>query len=187
MQRIFVFSLAKSDWSQQSYIRSHWSHLPSVLLVQVYHIPQKRLERALVGFKLDLRPARVLGEVGGVAGRSLNLWPKKVSVSPSSVQIFGLRFLPLLTSFTGHHCPRARSRLHKYLMQKSTERHHHFLAAVAGLLISGKPNFHNETTHFRDVAWHLEISQVDWIYRAFPAKGLWIQQTKHPGNVVAVM
>lgn len=126
--------------------------------MQVYHIPQKRLERALVGFELDLRSPSVLGEVGGVAGRNSNYDPKNVSVLPSCVQMFGLRLLLPLTSFTGHHCPGARSGLHKYLLHMSTEG---LIAAVAGLLTSGKPNFHNKTTHFKDVTWHLAISQAD--------------------------
>lgn len=113
--------------------------------------------------------------------------PKNMSVLPSCVQMFGMRFLLLLTSFTRPHFPCARSGSHKYLVWMSTERHHHFLTAVAGLLTSGNPNFHSQTTHFKDVTWHLAISQADRIYRAFPAKGLWIQQTEHPGSVVAVM
>lgn len=75
--------------------------------------------------------------------------------------MFGLRFLLLLTSFTGHHCPCARSGLHQDLVQMSTERCHHLLAAAAGLLTSGKTNFYNETTHFKDMSWHLAISQVN--------------------------
>lgn len=67
------------------------------------------------------------------------------------------------------------------------QRHHHFLAAVAGLLTSRKPNFHEEMTHFRDMTCCLAVSQVDLILSAFPAKAWWIQETKWPGSVVAVM
>lgn len=85
-------------------------------------------KKAPVSFGLNLRSARALSEVGGInknvsngwQGKKLRLWPKKVSVLPSCIQVFDLRPLLLPTSFAGHRCPHARLGLCKCLVQRST-------------------------------------------------------------------
>lgn len=89
---IFVFTLAKSDWSQNNYIRSDWSHLNSALLAQVTS-HKGDWKKALVGFELNLASAIALSEVGGISKWSSSEMDDRVkssdydqkSVSPSQL------------------------------------------------------------------------------------------------------